>query len=378
MNMKFFKFPKWILITVALLIIIRALLPIAGKYAVNWYLGEKIRPYTGHIEDFDLSLYRGAYQFEGFVIEKYREDNKKLDPLIKAQNINVSLAWRALFKGRLLGDLAIDTATITFLDSQSKQNTQSGLEGNLNWKDVFVTLVPISIEALEIKNSSISFKNYDLKEPIHVYISDIELTASNINNSERKEKAIFSDLNLSAKLLDKAPLSIQGSFDILSKIPAYDMALTVKDFNLPEINKLLFAYGPVTFTSGTLSVYSEMATQQTRVDGYVKVFFKRLDVVAPAEVFDSFKHFLYEMATALGNLLLRSSKDKEVAFRVPIEGPITQLSVSAKEAFFSAIKNAFTDKKIEEGLEKNISLKNVEKGKKPESSPEEKKKIEAL
>ncbi len=48
-----------------------------GKYAVNWYLKDKILPYTGHIEDFDLSIFRGAYQFEGFVIEKYREDQKK-------------------------------------------------------------------------------------------------------------------------------------------------------------------------------------------------------------------------------------------------------------------------------------------------------------
>lgn len=374
---KILNAPKWLLYIVLILIVIRVALPIAGKYAVNWYLKDMILPYTGHIEDFDLSLYRGAYQFEGFVIEKYREENqKKLDPLIKAQYIDVSLAWRALFKGRLLGDLVIDSAEITFLDG-AKGKTQSGLEGELNWKDVFVTLVPIAIEDLKIHNTTVAFKNNDLKEPVNVYISDIELDASNINNSERKNQAIFSKLDLKAKLQGQAPLIVQGSFDILAKIPAYDLALTVKEFDLPQINKLLFAYGPVTFTKGSVSVYSEMATQQTRVDGYVKVFFKQLDVVAPAEVFDSFKHLFYEVLTALGNLLLRSSEKKEVAFRVPIEGPITELSVSAKDAFFSALKNAFKEDKLQEGLEKSISLKDVKKGKKPESSTAEKKKIES-
>ncbi|MES2767516.1 MAG: DUF748 domain-containing protein [Bdellovibrionota bacterium] len=373
-----FKIPTSLLYILFALILIRVTLPMIGKYAVNWYLKDKILPYTGRIEDFDLSILRGAYQFEGFVIEKYREDQKKkLDPLIKADLIDVSLAWRALFKGRLLGDLNINKAEITFLDG-TKNNTQSGMEEDLSWKDVFVTLIPIDIEDLKIHNSIIAFKNYDLKEPINVYISQIELRASNINNSERKSKTIFSDLNFSAKLQDQAPIHIKGSFDILSKIPAYDLSLTIKEFNLPIINKLLFAYGPVTFTRGNLSVYSEMATQKTRVDGYVKAFFKNLDVVAPKEVFDSFKHFLYEMVTALGNLLLRSSEKKEIAFRVPIEGPITQLSVSGKEAFFSALKNTFKDEKLKEGLEKSISMEDVKKGKKPEASAEEKKKIKAL
>lgn len=374
---KILIFPKWLLYILVVLILIRIALPVAGKYAVNWYLGNRITPYIGHIEDFDLSLIRGSYEFEEFVIEKQREDNsKKLDPLFKADEIEVSLAWRAIFKGKVLGDLKIDEAEIVFLDSQSKDGSQSGADKD--WKEVFVTLIPIDIEDLKIHDSSIAFKNYDFKKPINVYISDIELHASNINNTERKNKAIFSDLDLKAKILDKAPITVNGAFDILAKIPAYDLSMTVKDFDISEINPLLLVYGPLSFTSGTVNVYSEMATKDTRVDGYVKAFFKRLDVVAPTEKFISIKHFFYEIAAAVGNLLLRSSDKKEVAFRVPIDGPITNLSVSITDAFKSALKNAFTDDKLTEGLEKSISLKNVAKGKKPEASPAEKAKIKEL
>jgi hypothetical protein len=365
---KFFK-KNWVLILLVVLVALRIALPIVGKYAVNWYLGKEILPYTGHIEDFDLSLHRGAYKFQGFVIEKHREKSKQLDPLIHAKEIDVSLAWRALFRGRFLGDLTITEAKITFLDSQTKENAQSGLEGDLDWKHVFTTLVPIDIEDLKIHHSTIAFKNTDFKKPVDVYISQIEMSATNINNIERKNKAIFSDLNLSAKFQDQAPITINGAFDILAKIPAFDLAMTLKNFELPKLNELLLVYGPVSFTSGNVSVYSEIATQQTRVDGYVKAFFKNLDVVAPHESFKSFKHFLYEMVTALGNLLLRDHK-KEVAFRVPIEGPITQLSVSTSKAFFSALKNAFKDNKLKEGLEKSISLKNVKPGDKPEAKTE--------
>jgi hypothetical protein len=372
---KVFK-KNWILILLILVVVVRAALPIVGKYAVNWYLGKRISPYYGHIEDFDLSLHRGAYKFQGFVIEKYREGKTKvLDPLIRANEIDVSLAWRALLRGRLLGNLSIEGAQITFLDSQSKDNAQSGLEGNLDWKGVFVTLVPINIEDLKIRNSTIAFKNTDFKKPIDVYLSQITLDVTNINNSQRKQKTIFSDLKLSAKLQDQAPITVNGAFDILSKIPAFDMAFTLKNFNLPLINDLLFVYGPVTFTSGTVSVYSEMATKQTRVDGYVKVFFKKLDVIAPREQFKSFKHLFYEIVTTLGNLLLRDSKKHEVAFRVPIEGPITQLNVSTKKAFFSALENAFKDNQLKEGLERSVSLNDVQKGKKPEAKKEFLKKV---
>lgn len=289
---------------------------------------------------------------------------KKLDPLIYSKEIDVSLAWRAIFRGHLLGDLIIDTAKITFLDSQEQENRQTGLEGELSWKKVFVTLIPIDIETLKIKNSSVALKNNDFKKPIDVFISQIELDATNINNSERKNKTIFSALNLTAKLQDHAPLKVSGAFDVLAKIPAFDLAITLKDFNLPSVNDLLMAYGPVTFTSGRVNVYSEVATKDTKVDGYVKAFFKRLDVIAPSENFKGIKHIFYEVVIALGNLLLRDTK-KEVAFRVPIEGPITQISVSTKTAFFSALKNAFKDEKLKEGLEKSISLKNVASDDKP-------------
>ncbi len=365
---------KWIFIAILLLVIVRALLPLAGEYAVNWYLGNKIAPYKGHISDFDLSLWRGAYEFENFVIEK-KEETKNDTPLLSIKHVDVSLAWRALFKGRILADLIIDQAQINLIDSNQKENIQTGLEGNVNWQDVFITLVPIDIESLKIQKSQIHFRNYDLAKPINVYLAAVDLSATNINNTERVQTPAYSEINLTAKLQDKTSIHLRGRFDILSKIPAFDLSLIMEDFDLTQINDLLKIYGPLTFTRGTLSLYSEMATRETRVDGYIKPFFKGIDVVANQEVFANFKHFFNEVITALGNLILRSN-EKTVAFRVAIDGPVNELSISTKDAFLSALKNAFTGDKIQEGLEGSISLKDVKKGQKPEASPEQKEKIE--
>ena len=58
------KISLWAWSIIILLIVVRLLLPIFGLWSINWALAHKLGKYSGRIEDFSLSLYRGAYEFQ--------------------------------------------------------------------------------------------------------------------------------------------------------------------------------------------------------------------------------------------------------------------------------------------------------------------------
>src|SRR5687768_14192970 len=87
------KVPKWVLSILLILLAVRAVLPSACLYYVNHALDTKLENYIGHLDDFDLNIYRGAYQLQGLEI---RKRNSELPPMIKVEEIDIALAWRAL------------------------------------------------------------------------------------------------------------------------------------------------------------------------------------------------------------------------------------------------------------------------------------------
>ncbi len=90
---------------VLILISLRLALPYYLKYYVNDVISN-LSGYHGKVEGVGLSLYRGAYQFEG--LELYKIENKENYPLFNAQNIDISLHWGALFEGRIVAEIFLD------------------------------------------------------------------------------------------------------------------------------------------------------------------------------------------------------------------------------------------------------------------------------
>lgn len=350
------KVPRTVLIITLILVVIRLILPIVGKETINWYLGKKMTAYVGHIEDFDLALWRGAYHLQGLEIKKRNSD---LPPLLKVQDADVSLAWRALFKGRLLADLEVNHAYLHFFDSVDFNKKQSGIEDKASWKETFQTLVPLDVESLKVHNSAIFFSNHDLAKPVEVELADIELVARNINNSERNNEPVYSHLDLKARFQKSADLLVEGKFDLLAKELEFDLNMQMKNFDLTSINPLILAYGPLSFTTGQLSLYSELAAKRGHVAGYMNVFLGEIDIVAPRESFIGIKHVFIELAAAIGNLIFRNSKTKQVAFQLPISGPLKASTFLQLRDFDVTLKNAF-EKPAEEGLRDSVNLKSVD------------------
>ncbi|QDK36306.1 DUF748 domain-containing protein [Bdellovibrio sp. NC01] len=350
---------KTVWIIILLLVGIRILLPYGCKYAINWYLGNKMESYKGHIDDFDLALYRGAYQIQDLKIWK-----KTLTPknsFVEVKNIDLSLAWRALFKMKLLGDLEIDGAKIDLVDSDNKKKKQLG-KGEEDWKTIVGKLVPIELESFKMTRSELHLINRDFKAPVDVVLDRIEIHATNIKNTDDSKEVLPSTVTASARLMKNAPVHADAKINLISKVPAFEAKLKMDKLDLTKLNDFFLAYGPFTFTSGKFSIYSEVTTKDNKIKGYVKPFFENIDVISDQEHFDSAQRFFNEVGLAMANLILRNRNNKTVATKIEFEGASHGPDVDKWGAVWTSLRNGFVEA-LRKTLDNTISIKDVERKK---------------
>src|SRR5437667_11295746 len=87
-----------------LVVIIRALLPFWVRDYVNRKLSE-IPEYRGHVSDVTLHLWRGAYQIH--YVDIVKTTGHVPVPFFSAPLVDLSLQWRALLDGTVVGQLDI-------------------------------------------------------------------------------------------------------------------------------------------------------------------------------------------------------------------------------------------------------------------------------
>lgn len=363
-KIKSHKYFNTIFIILVLLIGIRMVMPTAIKYYLNDYLANKVESYTGHIGDFDLSLWRGAYQIEDFELK--RKTSKGSIPFIDIPHADISVSWSALFKGKFQVNLDLSKPKVNFTDSKKKDQKQLGVEAKSEtWKDLLDKLVPFTLESLKIASGEIHFQNSETKPPIDIYFNEINLEASNIHNSKKQEGALFSNYILKAKAQNQAKLSSDGKFNLLKDPIDFDMNLSLESLNLTQLNPFLKAYIPLDLTSGKFNYYMELASKDSKIKGYLKPMFKDMDVRAGAkEKDDSLKEFGLEIVSAVVNVVFQNLKNKSLATKIPIEGTLDNPKLGLWEAFKLAVSNGFGKPKVAPKVDNEISLKSVNQDKK--------------
>jgi len=98
---------------VVLLIVIRLILPYVVLQYANRTLAA-MKGYYGHVEDIDLAIYRGAYIIKNIYLNKIDPISKKQTQFIKSRDIDLSIEWKALFHGSIVGKLLFWIAGFDF------------------------------------------------------------------------------------------------------------------------------------------------------------------------------------------------------------------------------------------------------------------------
>src|SRR5437870_4840276 len=149
-----YRIPFYIgLYLLILLVIIRALLPFWVCDYVNRKLSE-VPEYRGHVAAVTMHLWRGAYQIHH--VEVVKTTGHVPVPFFSAPLVDLSVQWRALFDGALVGELDFYKPKMNFVNARSKANTQVGIEKP--WTQTIKQYFPLKFNSLGVHVGEIHYR----------------------------------------------------------------------------------------------------------------------------------------------------------------------------------------------------------------------------
>lgn len=206
-----------ILLLLALITIRLALPGIVLNY-VNKKLNE-LPGYTGHVKDIDINLYRGAYIINGLLLKKKTDPPKYLFLVIRQADL--SIEWRSLFHGRLVGEVVLDRPAIHILATEQLNKEPS----KDSWTKTVKALMPITINRLQVNNGKLVYLDLNKKPVTDLYIDHMQLTALNLANVQKQAKPLPSHVLLTGTSIGGGHLKADMDVNVLKDIP--DMALSM-------------------------------------------------------------------------------------------------------------------------------------------------------
>jgi hypothetical protein len=334
------------LVMILILVAVRLAMPaLILKYA-NDYLASFSPIIHAQIDEIELSIFRGAYRAKGVSVKFKRMDQK----LMTIDSTEVSVAWREIFKGKILADIETLGANIYVSKAAIEELKKFSPK---EAKDAKERTIPLEIERFDLKDSQVTMLDYQVfKRGEKLKIEEIN---SRITNLTPKESFPLSYFTLTAKVQGSAPIKVAGKVNLKSDPISWDVDGTLESFQLPMANQFLKKNVPLTFVHGSADVFAEAKSEGGQIDGYIKPFFNELDVIKTDEEFKGTKHWAFEVVTAISNILLKNTKQNSMATRIPFRFG-KGMEVDTGEAIEKALQHGY-ETKIKPGLENKYDIR---------------------
>jgi len=343
------------LIILAVLIIIRLVLPYIVLHYANKTLAN-MEGYYGHINDIDIALYRGAYQIKDIYLNKREGNTGKQTDFFKSKNIDLSVHWKALLHGRLVGELAFDAPRLIF--TEDKVELKDVKKDSSDFRKVLKDFMPLKINRFTVNNGELDYADLKATPAVGVALKQIQLLAENLTNAADSAKLLPSTVTASATAYS-GQLQLDMKLNPLAKAATFDLNADLKNVNLVELNGFLKAYGNFDVHRGNFGLYSELAAKDGAFKGYVKPIIKGLDVVGPEDKKDGFFHKVWESVVGAVGVVFRNQPKDQLATRIKLEGDFKDPDTNTLDAIFEVLRNAFIQA-LMPSVDNQININSVE------------------
>lgn len=339
-----------LVVLAAVLIALRAALPVAIERYVNRVLDED-PAYEGRIDDVDVALIRGAYTIERIEIQK--SNGRVPVPLFSCDQIDLSIQWRALFDGALVGEIYFERPQINLVASESRAQQQTGAE--VDWRDKVEKLFPVRINRAEVRDGSVHLRAFHTDPRVDVYLHELDAIAINLTNSSDLSGDRVAQVTMRAVPMNAGLLRARASLDPFSERPDFDLDAEAKGIDLAQWNDLLRAYLKFDVEDGAISLYTELAARGDRFDGYLKPFVEGVDVLRYEEERkeQSFFASIWEGLVGATAELFQDQSHDRVATRIPISGSVEDPRIGFWPTLGNVVRNAFIEALVPQ-LERSV------------------------
>ncbi|GHA66197.1 DUF748 domain-containing protein [Pontibacter akesuensis] len=358
----YFKKPyKIILAVVVVLVIFRIALPYLVKDYVNKVLDE-LPGYTGHVNDIDLHLYRGAYTIKGLVLVEEKGNPKY--PFLHIAQTDLSLEWKSLFKGEIVGEVIMERPVMNIVETPAAQSAAREPTQE-DWTQVVTDLMPITINRYVIHNGRLAYLDFSASPDVKLHIDNMQLVALNLANVENETTALPSTIHVTGKSVGGGTLKSDMRANLLKEMPDLDVNMQLTQVDVTSLNSFIKANAGFDVEQGKLDMYSKVRLTDGQLNGYMKPFLENIKVLSwkKDKKEDGFLHAAKEAVIGLFAEAVENQEKDQIATQVPISGNINNPDTDNWRTFVNVLRHAFVDA-FNKSLENEASRGNKKQEKK--------------
>lgn len=348
----------WIIIgsLVVLLIAFRIALPSILLRYVNKQL-TMIDGYKGHVEDIDVSLFRGAYTIKDINLDKMT--GRIPVSFFRAEEIDISIEWGALFRGSVVAEIVVDKPVLNFVKGPTEATSQTDIDKD--WTEVVDNLIPLKLNRFEINEGEIHYRDFHSAPEVNIFANNIHILAKNLSNAKHAKDSLPSTVVATASIYN-GTAALNMRIDALNKVPTFDMDLRMNNLDLVNLNNFLRAYGNFDVEKGSISLYSEAAAKNNQISGYTKPIIKDLKVVNWKEDKKNPAKLVWESIVGAVSWVLTNHRKDQLATKAEFEGRLDKPNVNVWNIIGQLLRNAFIQA-LYPSLENSVNINTVGKDK---------------
>jgi hypothetical protein len=173
----------------------------------------------------------------------------------------------------LLEDLQVDYVTSLATRAIEEERLRLALEvaGRVrNAPGLF-----LRVDALRLINAQLGFVSDSTRPPYRLFMHGVELKLENLDNHPGQGRSSF---HATGAFMEGGATEFTGGFLASAKPVDFDVRLKVDVPRLSDLNPLLLESTGVDVARGRLSLYTELAVKEGRVEGYIKPLFSGLKI----------------------------------------------------------------------------------------------------
>ncbi|HMJ71590.1 MAG TPA: DUF748 domain-containing protein [Cyclobacteriaceae bacterium] len=332
---------KWYWIGGILLVLIAARLSM--DYFVTRYVNKvlsELEGYRGSIYDVDIHLYRGAYTIDSLKVFKVNGNEEV--PFVDIPRADLSVEWRALFEGSVVGELTFEKPKLNFIGGNSKTDSTANQSGeDVDWTKPIKDLMPLKINRMEINDGVISFHDFTTKPKVTISLTELNAVATNLNNASKQEERLPSTISATATSIGGGRLIINMGINVMKEIPDMDLDMKFEQINMPALNDFFKAYAKVDVERGSFNLYSEITIDSGIVAGYVKPIAVNVKVLSLEEDKEKPLNLLWQAFVGLVTEVFENQKEDQFATKVPLQGDLNNVNTRVWPTVWNIFQNAF-------------------------------------
>lgn len=356
---------KTLLVIAVMLAGLRLALPTLLKDYVNRQLARS-PDYRGGVGEIGVHLWRGAYRIHRIAIYKTTSDIPS--PLFAARAMDLSIQWKELFHGSVVGEVSIEEPEVNFVDGPTEAQTQTG-KGN-DWSKLLERLFPFKINRLAVEGGQVHFQNLHSTPPVDIAIKQLAATATNLTNTRDLQLPLPAGVNARGRFGD-GTVEVQVKLDPVAQSPTFEMVAQITNVTLVDLNDFLRAYGKFDVERGVFNLYSSVASKEGSYEGYVKVFFENLDVFDwEKERKKNALQVFWQAIVGTLTTVFKNHPNDSLATRVPIAGSYEGSDIGVWQAIGSLLRHAFIRALVPK-IDERIRVDLIENAQQKSQAPED-------